>query len=282
MKVCVCGIGEVGYPTAEYIQDKGLEVWGYDTDPFVIKVAKEKGALRATSNWCEIPSVDVYIICVSSSKGNVGDRSSVFDVCKKISQKASSQSLVSIESTILPGTSRTVYEEIFKRKINMVHVPHRYWAEDTVRHGVKQLRVFGAVNSKSLNVGLKFYRDVLEVPLHVVTSIETAEMCKISENAYRYVQIAFAEELKMMCKEIGLSFNDVRNACNTKWNTEILEARDGIGGRCLPKDTRLLQSLTGHNIILESAVVVDKKYRKWLSNRCQKHVAGSNPYDGAR
>jgi len=111
---------------------------------------------------------------------------------------------------------------------------------------------------------LEFYRDVLGIPIHEVSSVEVAEMSKIAENAYRYVQIAFAEELRMICEESGLSFNEVRGACNTKWNVEILEARDGIAGHCLPKDTRYLSSLTSFNTLMKSALAVDEQYRKWL------------------
>ena len=265
MKVCVVGLGQVGLPTAKYILGKGLEVCGYDMNPVVAKRAKEEGVLRTTSNWHEIPSVDVYIISVSTMlKGYLPDISPIFDVCEKISQKARPSSLVSIESTIIPGTSQKVYQNIFRKSINLVHVPHRYWAEDPLTHGVKQLRVVGAVNPISLNIGLRFYRDILKIPLHVAPSIEVAEMCKIAENAYRYIQIAFAEELRMICEEVELSFKEVRKACNTKWNIEMLEARDGIEGHCLSKDIRYLASLSIHNTLSKSAAIVDRKYREWL------------------
>ena len=271
LKVCVLGLGEVGLPTATYVLEKGVEVWGYDINPIAVKRAKEEEILSSTSNWHKIPPVDIYIICVSTvPENNMPGLSSIFDVCEKISQKARQSSLVSIESTVLPGTSKKVYENIFQKNINLVHVPHRYWAEDPARHGVKQLRVIGAVNPESLNTGLRFYRDILEIPLHAASSIEIAEMSKIAENAYRYVQIAFAEELKMICEHKGLNFNEVRNACNTKWNIEMLEARDGIRGHCLPKDIQHLASLTTHNTILRSAMMVDKEYKKWLSLRLQQ------------
>ena len=271
VKACVLGLGQIGLPTATYILRKGLGVWGYDINPITVKKAREERILNATSNWHEIPPVDIYIICVSTIlKNDMPDLSPIFDVCEKISQKARQSSLVSIESTVLPGTSKKVYENIFQKNINLVHVPHRYWAEDPARHGVKQLRVIGAVNPESLNAGLRFYRDILEIPLHLASSIEIAEMSKIAENAYRYVQIAFAEELKMICEHKGLNFNEVRNACNTKWNIEMLEARDGIRGHCLPKDIQHLASLTTHNTILRSAMMVDKEYKKWLSLRLQQ------------
>jgi UDP-N-acetyl-D-mannosaminuronic acid dehydrogenase len=270
LKVCVLGLGQVGLPTARYTLKKGLEVWGYDINPIAVERAKENGSLRATSNWHNVPSMDIYIICISTMlKSDMPNLSPIFDVCEKISQKARSSSLVSIESTIMPGTSKKLYENIFNKNINVVHVPHRYWAEDQLRHGVKQLRVIGAVNLESLNVGLKFYRDILEIPVHAVSSIEIAEMSKISENAYRYVQIAFAEELKIICEKMQLNFDELRTACNTKWNIEIPEARDGIGGHCLPKDIKYLDSLTSCNTLLESAIIVDKKYREWLSQKSQ-------------
>ena len=92
-------------------------------------------------------------------------------------------------------------------------------------------------------------------------------MSKVAENAYRYLQIAFAEELKMTCGDLGLDFEKVREACNTKWNIEMLEARDGINGHCLPKDIRYLASVGPHNLLTQSAITVDKAYRKWLAER---------------
>ena len=71
----------------------------------------------------------------------------------------------------------------------------------------------------------------------------------------------------MICEDVGLSFDDVREACNTKWNVEILEARDGIGGHCLPKDIRYLISLTDFNVLMKSALAVDKQYREWLARK---------------
>jgi len=270
MKVCVIGLGEVGLPTAKYCLDRGLKVYGYDINSNAVNRAKTFG-LFAGNEWNKIPLVDVYIICVSTRlKGELPDLSPIFDVCEKIASKDPFSPLVSIESTIIPGTSRKIYNKIFKRNVKLVHVPHRYWAGDSVKHGVKQLRVIGAIRNESLEAGLKFYQDVLKIPLHIVKSIEVAEMSKITENACRYVQIAFAEELKMICGELGLDFEEVRKACNTKWNIEVLEARGGIGGHCIPKDIRYLMSLSDANVLLASAVRADEEYRKWLARQVKR------------
>jgi len=271
MKVCVIGLGEVGLPTAKYCLDRGLKVYGYDINSNAVNRAKTFG-LFADNKWNKIPLVDAYMICVSTHlKGELPDLSPIFDVCEKIADKDPSSSLVSIESTIIPGTSRNIYNKIFKRNVKLVHVPHRYWAGDPVKHGVKQLRVIGAVNNESLETGLEFYQHILDIPLHIAISVEAAEMCKIAENAYRYVQIAFAEELRAICEELDLNFKEVRDACNTKWNIEIPEARDGIKGHCLPKDIHYLSLLSRYNILLTSAIEADKQYRKWFSSRktCQ-------------
>jgi len=264
MRICVVGLGEVGLPTALYVQEKGFEVWGYDINSAAVENARKKGAVKATDSWHKVPTMDIYIICVSTGLKNFSpDMSSVYDTCSKIMEKEK-PTLVSIESTILPGISRKIYEEIFKKRVHLVHVPHRYWAGNPIQHGVKQLRVIGAVDAKSLEHGLRFYRGVLEIPVHVALSIEVAELSKIAENAYRYVQIAFAEELSMMCQELGLDFNAVRAACNTKWNIKIQEARNGIKGHCIPKDTKYLANMTTANTLIESAMAVDKEYRKRL------------------
>jgi nucleotide sugar dehydrogenase len=267
--VCVAGLGQVGLPTAEYIKNKGLRVWGYDIAEEAVVKAKSKGII-ATTDFRKLPhDIDVYVICVSTtlSDNKEPDLSAVFDVCEKIAESNNASSLISIESTIIPGTTRKIFRDIFDGNAHLVHVPHRYWSGDPIRYGVRQLRIIGALNDESLKMGLTFYKNVLDIPLHVVSSVEIAELCKIAENAYRYMCIAFAEELRMICEELGLDFGEVREACNTKWNVNILEARDGIGGHCLPKDTYYLIALTKYNTLLKAATSVDRQYREWLKHR---------------
>lgn len=249
-RVCVIGLGAVGMPTAEYIASKGIYVYGYDIVP------KKIDKFPVTTNWEEIPhsKINVYLVAVWVDL----DGNSLHDVCGRVS-KVNSKALVAIESTVPVGTCRK-FSEIYSLH-RLVHVPHRYWKGDPVNYGVRQLRVFGALNSESKEIGLKFYKSI-GIPLHVVDPIEIAEMCKIAENSYRFVQIAFAEELKMICDRLKLNFEEVRKACNTKWNVEILEARRGIGGECLPKDIKFLIHHAGRAPILEAAVKSDEEYRK--------------------
>ena len=109
----------------------------------------------------------------------------------------------------------------------------------------------------------------LAIPMHPVSSIEVAELTKIIENAHRYLQIAFAEELYLYCTENGISFPELRDSLNTKWNVEILEPRDGIGGHCLPKDTKMFvnSSNTIKSKILQAAIEIDEDYKEYIQRR---------------
>jgi nucleotide sugar dehydrogenase len=252
VKVCVAGLGTVGYPTAQHISNQGFSLCGYDVDEERIKKVRS----TAFSEWSKVIASEIYVVCVSTGwKDGKPDMSNVFNVCRKISKKRKNP-LVCIESTVSVGTCRRL-AELFD-EVSLVYVPHRYWAGDSQEHGVKQARVIGALDEASLVKAKEFY-DALEIPLYPVPSLETAEMIKIAENAYRFTQIAYVEQLKLLCEENNIPFDEVRKGANTKWNINLLEACEGIGGDCLPKDIRYLASL-GNSPLLRGAVEADKQY----------------------
>src|SRR5690348_15437279 len=113
------------------------------------------------------------------------------------------------------------------------------------------------------------HKKSLDIRMHAVPQIEIAEITKIAENAHRYLQIAFAEDLYLYCQANNINFAELRDALNTKWNVNILEPRDGIGGHCLPKDTKMfLQSSKSiRSKILASAIEVDEDYRRYRQTR---------------
>jgi UDP-N-acetyl-D-mannosaminuronic acid dehydrogenase len=112
----------------------------------------------------------------------------------------------------------------------------------------------------------------LRIPMHPVPEVEIAELTKIVENAHRYLQIAFAEELYLYCQANNINFAKLRDSLNTKWNVDILEPRDGIGGHCLPKDTKMFlnSSKTMTSKIIEAAMQVDGEYRRYRENRASR------------
>lgn len=260
--VCVVGLGAVGLPVTIYIS-KYFEVFGHDLNPKAVERVKALG-INASEDWPFNLNADVYVLTVSTGldKEERPDVSAIQDVCKKIAD-TKRDALICIESTVPVGTCRRMAEE-FKFEY-VVDCPHRYWVKDPVRYGVAQKRVLGGLNKESVTRAKLFY-EALKIPTHIVSSLEVAEMSKIAENSYRFVQIAFAEELKLICERSKLSFDEVRMACNTKWNIDILEAREGIEGQCLPKDIRYLADPV-KTPLLTAAIEVDRRYKAY---RCRE------------
>jgi hypothetical protein len=121
------------------------------------------------------------------------------------------------------------------------------------------------INSDNFNNSIVIKNNNLGIPMHPVPEVEIAELTKIVENAHRYLQIAFAEDLYLYCQANNINFAELRDSLNTKWNVNILEPRDGIGGHCLPKDTKmfLISSKSIKSKVIEAAIQVDSEYRKY-------------------
>lgn len=282
-KILVIGLGQLGLPVAKYVKEKGFDVYGYDNNQLTMDNAEKQHGIKKIENFRD---VDVFMICISTHRED--DISSpqvdgLMAITRKIAKEATNGKLVSIESTVPRGTTRKMFE-ILEHRFHVVHAPHRWYALEEDVHGVNQLRVIGGVCDCCLRTGIRFYNGVeheersdleyysgtksyrsLHIPMYSVSTVELAELSKIIENADRYLQIAFAEDLYMFCKANRISFAELRDAVNTKWNVNILEPRDGIGGHCIPKDTRMfLETSEIKSKILIAAQEVDKNYRKYI------------------
>ena len=294
--VLVIGLGQLGLPVAKYVKESGFETFGYDINPLREENAEKNYGIKSIERFDDI---DVFILCVSTHDPNdeyTPYVDGLFSLAQKISREAKNGSLVSIESTIPKGTSKKIFE-ILNHRLHVAHAPHRWYALEEDVHGVNQIRVIGGVSDCCLKIALQFYdsgNDVLEltdnitsnkiydtpktnslgIPMHAVSEIEIAELTKIIENADRYMQIAFSEDLYLYCQTNNVNFGDLREALNTKWNVNILEPRDGVGGHCLPKDTKMfLQSSKSlKSKILMAAMEVDQDYRRFREMRSYRLV----------
>lgn len=292
-KVLVIGLGQLGLPVAKYVKQRGFETFGYDMNSERMKLAEKNFGIESIEQFDDI---DVFILCVSTHDPDdeyTPYVDGLFELARKISKEAKNGSLVSIESTVPKGTSKKIFE-ILNHRLHVAHVPHRWYALEEEIHGVNQVRVIGGVSDCCLKTALQFYdrnNEALEfndsannedtsgnaqttavdlgIPMHPVSEIEIAELTKIIENADRYLQIAFSEDLYLYCQANNVNFGELRDSLNTKWNVKILEPRDGVGGHCLPKDTKMfLQSSRSiKSKILMSAMEVDKEYRRFRELR---------------
>jgi UDP-N-acetyl-D-mannosaminuronate dehydrogenase len=290
-KVLVIGLGQLGLPVAKYVKERGFETFGYDINPLRMQDAEKSFGIKSIDMFDDI---DVFILCVSTHDPNdeyTPFIDGLFSLVQKISKEAKNGSLVSIESTIPKGTSKKIFE-LLNHRLHVAHAPHRWYSLEEDVHGVNQVRVIGGVSDCCLKVALQFYdsaNEVLEfnddtitkdshkgyrinslgIPMHPVSEIEIAELTKIIENADRYMQIAFSEDLYLYCQANNVNFAELRDSLNTKWNVNILEPRDGVGGHCLPKDTKMfLQSSKSiKSKILMAAMEVDQDYRRFREMR---------------
>jgi len=294
-KVLIIGLGQLGLPVARYVNERGFDTYGYDISNKAIDRAEKTTGVKKAINFGEF---DAYIICISTHRPDdifSPQIDGLLSIVKKISKEAKRGALVSIESTIPKGTSKKVFN-ILEHRMHVVHAPHRWYSLEEKEHGVNQLRVIGGVCECCIKAGMQFYKGVngsvnvngqsysspsstksLGIPMHPVTNIEIAEITKIAENAHRYLQIAFAEDLYLYCQANNLNFPELRDALNTKWNVEILEPREGIGGHCLPKDTKMfLQSSNRRqNKILKAAMDVDEEYKRFRA-KLEKQIKSAN------
>jgi len=292
-KVLVIGLGQLGLPVAKYVKQRGFETFGYDMNSERMKQVEKNYGIKSIEQFDDI---DVFILCVSTHDPDdeyTPYVDGLFELARKISKEAKNGSLVSIESTVPKGTSKKIFE-ILNHRLHVAHVPHRWYALEEDVHGVNQVRVIGGVSDCCLKTALQFYdrnNEALEfndstnnedtigsaqntavdlgIPMHPVSEIEIAELTKIIENADRYLQIAFSEDLYLYCQANNVNFGELRDSLNTKWNVKILEPRDGVGGHCLPKDTKMfLQSSRSiKSKILMSAMEVDMEYRRFRELR---------------
>ena len=311
-KVLVIGLGQLGLPVAKYVKEKGFDAYGYDLSHEAIERAERIAAIKKATNFSDF---DVYIVCVSTHKTDdmySPQIDGLLSIVGTISREAKDGALVSIESTIPWGTSKRVFE-MLNHRVHVAHAPHRWYSLEQEEHGVNQLRVVGGVCDCCLKAALEFYSDrntdttitntstaianastselsndgnnnnnkSLDIPMHPVSKVEIAETTKIVENAHRYLQIAFAEDLYLYCQANNISFPELRDALNTKWNVDILEPREGVGGHCLPKDTRMFlqSSARRKSKILAAAMEVDedyKKYRAKIESQLECHLVEPN------
>lgn len=258
--ICVVGLGEIGEAVFKEIisANKALEIQeeviGYDIDLEKTSKLKKEG-FNVTGL---LPKADKYLVCVYSTE-------QVKDVLKQIfSLDFYVEPLISIESTIKPGTIKWIkeFKKQTKKNFNLVLFPHRYNPGDRWHHVFNQHRLLGGLTKKCVKRAREFYSQYMLDYSIKVFPIEIVELAKPLENAYRFTEIAIAEELKGLCDFKGIDFNLLREACNTKWNIDIKEARDGIYGKCLPKDMKIINEFFSKNSFFKIAEKADRIYRR--------------------
>lgn len=263
MKVAIIGMGEIGSNTLEKMYDIAkkrkykMEFYCVDIVPKVLqRLRRQYKGEEITTFTKNIPTdADVYIVSVYTNE-------QVMTVVEKITDLVEHVPLVVIESTIDFKTADRLRK--YSLQAEIVLFPHRFNPGDP-EHAVFNLnRTIGGTDKYALNRAVKFYKKFMSEKRIIQVPYFIASLSKPLENAYRYIEIAIAEDWKMECDRLGIPFDEMRDAINTKWNIDLKEARDGIGGKCLPKDIEMMSKFFTQSKLIKTAMDVDKRYRENL------------------
>lgn len=272
-KICVVGLGYIGLPTASLLATKGYEVNGVDVSRHVVetinegkihirepdldilvKSAVQSGRLKASLEPVE---ADIFILAVPTPfKGDhEPDVSYVEAATRSIAPYLKPGNLVILESTSPVGTTEEVsawiaeerkdlelpkrgYQVSDKASENRVHVAHcpeRVLPGHILRELVENDRIVGGVDELSTQAAAEFYHTFVSGEV-LETECRTAELAKLSENTFRDVNIAFANELSMICEKLDIDVWQLIRLANHHPRVNILNPGPGVGGHCIAVD----------------------------------------------
>lgn len=264
-KVVMIGLGYIGLPTAALIASNKINVHGVDINPSVVDTINqgkvhivepdlEKSVSEAVSNGYLKAHVkpelaDTYIIVVPTPfKGDKEpDISYVEEATKSIIPLLKEGDLYIIESTSPIGTTEKMMELIFKHRpelkdnIFIAYCPERVLPGNVMFELVNNDRVIGGVNQISTQKAHDFYKQFVKGDLHL-TNARTAEMCKLVENSSRDNQIAFANELSIICDKADINVWELIELANKHPRVNILQPGCGVGGHCIAVDPYFITS----------------------------------------
>src|SRR5690554_839523 len=265
MKACFIGLGYIGLPTAIVAAYNDIEVVGVDVNPHVVetinkgkihfaepgladlatKVVKN-GRLRAQT---EPEASDVFLIVVPTpfTGDHEPDISYVEAATRNVLPFLKEGDLFIIESTSPVGTTEKMADLIFnerpelKDKIYVAYCPERVLPGNIIYELVNNDRVIGGLNPESTEKAVEFYSRFVKGVSHK-TNTRTAEMCKLTENSSRDVQIAFANELSIICDKASINVWDLIELANKHPRVNILQPGSGVGGHCIAVDPYFITS----------------------------------------
>ena len=259
-KICIIGLGYIGLPAAAMFASNGYKVVGVDINNKVID-ALEKGEVIIEEPYLknivqqevisgnltaskEPQEADVFIIAVSTplTKDKNADMSFVKKATESIIPYLRKGNIVVLESTSPTGTVKNLIIPILKKsglkigeELYIGYCPERVLPGQILFELVNNNRVIGGINRKSAEKIKDLYQTFVKGEIYLTDTI-TAEMCKIVENTYRDVNIAFANELSKICENIGVDVWEVVKLCNKHPRVNIHLPGPGVGGHCLAVD----------------------------------------------
>jgi UDP-N-acetyl-D-mannosaminuronic acid dehydrogenase len=266
-RISVLGLGYVGLPVCAALASRGYEVVGVDVEASVVETintgrihivepdldmlvqaAVSGGKLRAT---LKAEQADVFILAVPTPflEGKRPDLSYVRQATETIAPLLKKGDLVILESTSPAGTTEQICSWIADKRpdllmpnamsekadINIAHCPERVLPGSVLRELVDNDRIIGGVTPACAERAAQLYQTFVKGEMHL-TNARTAELAKLVENAFRDVNIGFANELSAICDELGVNVWDLISLANRHPRVNILSPGPGVGGHCIAVD----------------------------------------------
>jgi UDP-N-acetyl-D-mannosaminuronic acid dehydrogenase len=297
VKIGVIGLGHVGLPVAAIFADAGFSVIGSDINKNLITaisslrlVTQEMeldnlirrvvrtGRLRVVAdNVSASMQADVVLICVQTPLTDTREPNLRFleKASRDVAKGLAAGKLVVIVSTVPPGATRNLVARILEQEsglkcdsdFGLAYCPERILPGNTLQEFKSNARVVGGVSLQSTQSTVELFKSVVKGKIWV-TDIANAELAKLAENTFRYVNIAFANELALLCEKVGADIVEVVNLANTHPRVNIHKPGPGIGGPCLTKDPQLLLHSVGHSIFKSKII----RYCEELNDNMPEHT----------
>lgn len=264
-EVVTIGLGYIGLPTSALIAQNKIKVLGVDINASVVETinqgkihivepgldtavseAVNQGYFKASLS-AEIANVYLIVVPTPFKGDHEPDISFVQSATEKILPLLKADDLYIIESTSPVGTTEKMQELIFskrpelKGKLHMAYCPERVLPGNVMHELVHNDRVIGGVDEISTEKAVAFYSQFVQGELHK-TNARTAEMCKLVENSSRDVQIAFANELSLICDKANINVWELIELANKHPRVNILQPGSGVGGHCIAVDPYFIVS----------------------------------------
>jgi UDP-N-acetyl-D-mannosaminuronic acid dehydrogenase len=315
-KVCVIGLGYIGLPTVAMLAKNNIEVHGVDIKQDVINTinsgkihiveegleelisqAVDKGLLKASTKAMQ---ADVYLIVVPTpfKNNNEPDISYIKAATESTLHLLKPNDLFIIESTSPVGTTNTIAQLIGRNrpdllsedgtalKIDIAYCPERVLPGNVIYELQHNDRVIGGLTEQASEHACEFYRLFVTGELHK-TNAQTAEMCKLTENASRDVAIAFANELSLICDKSDIDVWELIKLANKHPRVNILMPGCGVGGHCIavdpwfivsqfPLESRIISTareINNHKAFWSAEKIIDSIKQYKIENMRQPNVA---------
>jgi UDP-N-acetyl-D-mannosaminuronic acid dehydrogenase len=293
--VCMMGLGYIGLPTAALLANRGYKVHGVDIDQRAVDIinqgkihivepeldtfvhsAVNSGMLTAHTIPAE---ADIFMVAVPTPFHNdtmnpvtnspVPNIDYIVSATKAIASFIKPGNLVLLESTSPVGSTDKMAEILKEAGVNIddifiAHSPERVLPGHIMRELVENDRVVGGVNSESTQAAAEFYRTFVEGEV-LETTAKTAEMAKLTENSFRDVNIAFANELSVLCDDLDIDVWELIRLANHHPRVNVLQPGCGVGGHCISVDPWfIVDTANGKAKIIEQARRTNDYKAEWV------------------